>query len=418
MVGKTISLKYGNEQLEINLPQEYRLIETSSNKKTEINWEAKLKKAFMKPINSPTLTKIFKAEKPKKIVVIVNDITRPVPYEIVLKPMLREMEEAGVSPENITLLIATGMHRPMTEQEVTDTFGRDIVAKYRWVNHECEKRMVYVGNVGDDIPFYVNPLVVEADLLCAVGVIAPHYMAGYSGGRKSVMPGVCGKETIETHHSLMRLPHSRTANLQGNKFHETMVEAAEMVKLRFISNVVVNSKNEVIDLVTGHYQKAWERGVELCRDNSVVKVDELADAVIVSAGGFPKDINMYQAQKALENASYCVKDGGIILLIAECREGLGEETFERWLKEADTPAYLEEKIEKNFELGGHKAFAIARVARDHSIYLYSNLERTLVEQSFMTPVDDVNEFIKDKIGDDDLVYIMPHGANTVPMCTI
>lgn len=414
MVERTIGLKYGNEQLEINLPYNYRLIETSSSRKSEIDWEEKLKQAFMKPINSPTLTQIIKGEKPQQIVIIVNDITRPVPYEIVLKPMLLEMEETGVSPENITLLIATGMHRPMTEQEVVNTLGWDIATKYRWVNHKCEEKMVFVGKVSD-IPFYVNPLVVEADLLCAVGVIAPHYMAGYSGGRKSVMPGVCGKETIEVHHSLMRLPRSRTANLKGNKFHETMVEAAEMVKLRFISNVVVNSKNEVIDLVTGHYQKAWEKGVELCRDNSVIKVDELADAVIVSAGGFPKDINMYQAQKALENASYCVKDGGIILLIAECSEGLGEDTFERWLKEADTPAYLEEKIEKNFELGGHKAFAIARVARDHSIYLYSSLERKLVEQSFMTPVDNINEFIRDKIGKNDLVYVMPHGANTVPV---
>lgn len=409
---ETIRLEYGNRHLELNPPQQFKLIQTSSAEDIEIDWDEKIEKAFANPIASPTLTRIIKDENPQKIVIIINDITRPVPYDIVLKPMLREMEEAGVPSERITLLIATGMHRPMTKKEVEYSLGNDIAAKYRWVNHICEEEMVYVGEVSN-IPFYVNPLVMEADLLCAVGVIAPHYMAGYSGGRKSVMPGVCGRKTIEVHHSLMRLPQSRTANLKGNQFHETMVEAAGMVNLKFISNVVVNSKNEAIDIVTGHYLKAWEKGVALCRENSVIKVDKLADAVIVSAGGFPKDINMYQAQKALENASYCVKKGGLILLVAECREGLGEDVFERWLKEADSPEYLEEKIKYNFELGGHKAFAIARIARDHPIYLYSNLEKGLVKQSFMTPVEDLNTFIKKQIKG--LVYIMPHGANTVPV---
>jgi len=136
--------------------------------------------------------------------------------------------------------------------------------------------------------------------------------------------------------------------------------------------------------------------------------------VIVSAGGFPKDINMYQSQKALENASYCVKDGGLILLIAECREGLGEEVFEKWLDEATTPAYLEEKIRQVFELGGHKAYAVARVAVKNSLYLYSNLGDETAKKAFMIPVKSIDEFINKHIDKDKLVYVMPHGANTVP----
>jgi len=413
----TIELKYGHTKLEMILPPNYKLIQTTEDGREDLDWQQKIESVFTNPLDSPTLTEIVNKEKPGKIVIIINDITRPVPYKLVLKPMLAELKAAGVPETAITLLIATGMHRAMTDDEVQEMLGEEIANRYKWVNHDCEDKMVYAGEVGD-IPLYVNPLIMEADLLCATGVIAPHYMAGYSGGRKSVLPGVCGRKTIEAHHSLMRLPHSRTANLKGNLFHETMVQAAEMVNLRFISNVVVDSKNQVVDLVTGDYLKAWERGVEICQQNSVIELAEPADVVIVSAGGFPKDINLYQAQKALENASYCVKDGGSILLIAECAEGLGEDTFERWLIETSRPEDLEKRIKENFELGGHKAYAIGRVARDHKLYMYSQLEDEVVYQAFMSPVKSLSDFIKENITANDLVYVIPHGANTVPVCTI
>ncbi len=410
---KQINLAYGTEKLSLNLPKNYEILESSAAE-AKIDWDKKIKDSFSNPVDSPTLSNLVKEEEAEKIVIIINDITRPVPYDIVLKPMLEELEEAGVADENITLLIATGMHRPMTQEEVEETVGKEIVDRYHWENHKCEEKMVYIGELSEGIPLHVNPLAMDADLLCAVGVIAPHYMAGYSGGRKSLLPGVCGKHTIEAHHSLMRLPESKTANLAGNKFHQTAVEAAEICKLKFISNVVADSKNEPVDLVVGHYQTAWEQGVEICQKNSVIEIDELADAVVVSAGGFPKDINMYQAQKALENASYCIKEGAPILLIAECKEELGEDVFEKWLVEAEKPEYLEEKIKKVFELGGHKAFAIARVAVKNPIYLYSSMEDRIVQESFMEVVTDINEFMDNVISDDDLVYIMPHGANTVP----
>lgn len=413
-MAKQINLAYGRDELSLDLAVNYSILESSIVEKCEVNWEKKIKDSFSNPINSPSLYDIVKDEKPEKVVIIINDITRPVPYEIVLKPMLEELEEARVADENISLLIATGMHRPMTKREVEDTVGREIMSRYHWENHKSEEKMAYFGRLSEGIPLYVNPLIREADLVCAVGVIAPHYMAGYSGGRKSLLPGVCGRKTIEAHHSLMRLPESKTANLTGNRFHLTAVEAAQISNLKFISNVVVDSKNKAVDLVVGHFLKAWEKGVELCRKNSVIKIDQLADGVIVSVGGFPKDINMYQAQKALENASYCVKEGTPILLIAECEESLGEEVFEQWLLTAEKPEILEEKIKDNFELGGHKAFAIARVAKKHPIYLYSNMEEELVHSAFMEPVAEINNFVNNLFSDKELVYIMPHGANTVP----
>lgn len=415
LIMKTIDLDYGKEKIEISLPKNYKLVEKNKEESMEIDWESKKKEAFKNPVDSLTLSTIAKREQPDKVVILVNDITRPVPYDIVLKPMLKELKNAGVSSSQITLLIATGMHRSMTVKEVRKSLGKEIANNYRWENHKCDKKVDFVDELSQEIPFYINPLVQKADLLCSVGIIAPHYMAGFSGGGKSVFPGVCGRETIEKHHSLMVLPESQTANLEGNKFHQVIMEAADLVDLRFISNVVVDSKNELVDLVTGDYMEAWKKGVEICRENSVIEVDKRADIVIVSAGGFPKDINMYQAQKALENASYCVKKSSPILLIAECREGFGEKTFENWLNEATSPAYLTKKINDKFELGGHKAYAVGSVAAKNPLYLYSNLNKEQTKQCFMTPVQDINQFIADNIKDD-LVYIMPHGANTVPVC--
>ncbi|MFP4015550.1 MAG: nickel-dependent lactate racemase [Halanaerobiales bacterium] len=409
----TYTLEYGKGHVEFTINTAFEVLQTNDNN-NKIDWDNKIEKSFSNPIDSPALSKIVLEEKPEKIVVIVNDITRPVQYDIVLQPMLDELLEVGVDKGSITLLIATGMHRPMTEQEVEETLGKEIATQYHWINHNCDQDLVYYGQLSENVPLYVNSLVQEADLLCAVGVIAPHYMAGYSGGRKSLLPGVCGRETIEAHHSLMRKPGSRTAHLKGNPFHQLTVEAAEKTGLRFISNIVVNSKNEPIDLVVGHWLKAWEKGVAVCHQNSVIEVDEAADIVIVSAGGYPKDINMYQSQKALENASYCVKDGGMILLVAECREGLGEEVFENWLNEASTPEYLEEKIQNVFELGGHKAYAVARVAANSSIFLYSSLDDRMAQKTFMTPVESVDEFVNKYIDNNKKVYILPHGANTVP----
>ena len=411
---KRVELGYGNTSIEIELAGNYQILQ-SSIMEQEINWQEKVFNAFSRPIASPTLAGIVEEEKPEKIVIIVNDLTRPVPYELVLVPMLEELHAAGIKREQITLLIATGMHRPMTAEEVASSLGEEVARAYRWVNHDCDGEQAYYGELSEGVPLYVNPLVAEADLLCAVGLIAPHYMAGYSGGRKSLLPGVCGRETIEKHHSLMRREGSTTASLAENDFHKVMVEAAERCRLRFIANVVVDSRNEPIDLVAGHWLKAWEEGVRLCEQGSLVPVDELADLVIVSPGGFPKDINMYQAQKALENASYCTKEGGKILLIAECREGLGEAVFEEWLLEAREPRDLEERIKKEFVLGGHKAYAIARVAVNHSLFLYSSLDVESTARCFMTPVEDIEGFLAENIKEDDLVYVLPHGANTVPI---
>ena len=274
---KRVELGYGNTSIEIELAGNYQILQ-SSIMEQEINWQEKVFNAFSRPIASPTLAGIVEEEKPEKIVIIVNDLTRPVPYELCwyqcwrnyMRPIKRQ----------ITLLIATGMHRPMTAEEVAGSLGEEVARAYRWVNHDCDGEQAYYGELSEGVPLYVNSLVAEADLLCAVGVIAPHYMAGYSGGRKSLLPGVCGRETIEKHHALMRREGSTTASLAGNDFHKVMVEAAEKCGLRFIANIVADSRNEPVDLVAGHWLKAWEEGVRLCEQGSLVPIDKLADLVM------------------------------------------------------------------------------------------------------------------------------------------
>lgn len=412
-----ISLDYGKRHIDLEIDYPYHVLE-NEEEVPDINWSNKISLSFNHPCSSPTLSDLVAEKQPENVVIIVNDITRPVPYELVLKPMLNRLESSGINPENILLLIATGIHRPMTEKEVEKTIGKEIIERYNWQNHRATKEMISLGKLDYNIPLEVNPAIVKSDLVMAVGVIAPHYMAGYSGGRKSLLPGVCGQKTIETHHALMTHSESRTANLKNNPFHETMVEGAKKAGLDFIANVVVNNINQPVDIVTGHFLKAWQKGVELCREMSVIEIDKPADAVVVSAGGYPKDINMYQAQKALENASYCVKKGAPIILLAECREGPGEETFVQWLKEEDSFDSLAERTNHQFELGGHKAFAVSRVTKDFDVYLFSELSAEFVKSGFMTPlhtIEQINELIREKLSARKLIYFIPHGVNTVPV---
>ncbi|HBM80955.1 MAG TPA: nickel-dependent lactate racemase [Clostridiaceae bacterium] len=416
MAEKYIEIKYGSGEISIKSNKNMRILE--NNRESSMPDLHKIaKKRFENPICSPTLSRIVHEENPKNIVIIINDITRPTPYDLLLEPMLKELEAAGVKKRNITILIATGMHRPMADGEITDMLGSKIAGEYKIVNHLAGGRMTYIGHLAYGIPISINPLVAKADLLLSVGVIAPHYMAGYSGGRKSVLPGVCGIETIKKHHALMCLKGSRTLNIEGNPFNETMVEAASYAKLRFIANAVADSGGNIADIVTGHYLYAWREGVKICETLSTVEIDRLGDLAVVSPGGYPKDINMYQAQKAIENASYCLKAGAPIILIAECREGFGNKTFKEWIDDAKCPEDIADRIKKEFQLGGHKAYSIARVIMEHPIYLMSGLSHDSTNKLFMEKFHDVDKLLYELVDDQSIVYVLPHGSNTVPKMT-
>jgi lactate racemase len=415
---REFNLKYGNKKIIVKLPDKYIAAVLSASKIVVLeNPTSKLNELLKKPINTDSLDRLIKTKKAKKLLIVVNDVTRPTPYNIILPPLLTKLEQVGVKKENIIFIIATGAHRGNTREENIKIFGKEVVSSYNFINHSCDENLLDLGRLASGNRLLVNSIIKKVDFVITTGVIVPHYIAGFSGGRKSILPGICGRETIENNHSNMIHPDAVTGNLKDNPVHEEMTEAAKRVEVDFNINVVTDEDGNIIDIVAGELSSSWDRGVEICKDTYFAPIKEKLDVVIVSAGGYPKDINMYQAQKALENAYQAVKPGGTIILLAECNEGFGNSIFEKWIEEANSIADIENRLKERFVLGGHKAYAIARVAKEVDIILISSLSEEKVKKLFMKPmknIDSAIDYVRKKHGDDFKSYIIPSGNTVVP----
>ncbi len=414
-----LNLKYGEKEIGFYLETRNIINIITSNKAKPLKEPLKkLERLLLKPINCLPLEQLVKGKNAQKILIIVNDITRPTPYHILLPPLLQNLKNIGINKNDITFLIATGAHRGNTAEENIKIFGKTFVSSYRFVNHRCDdEKLIELDRLASGNRLIINPLVKEADLIITTGVIVPHYIAGFSGGRKSIHPGICGKETIEKNHSYMLHPSAITANLIDNPAHEEMMEAALKVNVDFIINTVTDEDGNIIDIVAGSLIESWLKGVEICKNTYIAPIQDKADVVFVSAGGYPRDINIYQAQKALDNAYHAVKQGGTIVLLAECREGIGNSICEKWLDEANSIRDIEERLQKCFVLGGHKAYAIARVAKEADIILLSSLSKGETKKLFMKSAENIEsaiKMVKEKHGNDFKSYIIPNGNSILP----
>jgi len=417
---KGIMLKYGNKKITVNLADKNISGVLSANKTMPLkNPVSKLEELLERPINiDGSLDGIVKHKKPKRILIIVNDITRPTPYNIILPPLLVKLEEAGVKKEDITFMIATGAHRGNTRDENIEIFGEELVSSsYNFINHSCDDNFIDLGRLASGNRLLINSIIRKVDFIITTGVIVPHYIAGFSGGRKSILPGICGKETIENNHSNMVNPNAITGNLMENPVHEEMIEAAQRVGVDFNINVVTDESGDIVDIVAGELEGSWKKGVEICKNTYFVPIKQKSEVVIVSAGGYPKDINVYQAQKALDNAYQAVKPGGTIVLIAECIEGIGNTICDNWIEEANSIEDIEERLKKHFVLGGHKAYAIAKVAKEAEIIFISSLKEEKVKKLFMKPMENIDSainYVRKKHGDNFKSYIIPSASTLVP----
>jgi nickel-dependent lactate racemase len=417
-----MKLKYGNK--EVRLPiEDKNIIKILNLEKQEVllNPENKLRELLKNPIGCPSLRESIFQKKASKILIIVNDITRPTPYEIILPPLLDELRLIGIKKENIIFIIATGIHRSNSQEEIKEMFGENIFSAYKFINHDCDDLHTKdLGKLKSGNKLWVNPIVSETDFIITTGVIVPHYFAGFSGGRKSILPGICGRKTIEANHAQMVHHNARAGSLKGNPVHQEMQEAAEKVGVDFNINVVTNEHHEIIEIVAGELYKSWLRGAEVCKKIYLCHIKQKAEVVIASAGGYPKDINVYQAQKALENACHAVKPGGTIILLAECTEEYGEATFEKWIEEANTPDDIIKRLKNKFVLGGHKAYAIARAVKEVEVILISSLPSDKARKLFFIPMENISQalnYIKEKYGEDFQAYILPSGNTVLPQLT-
>jgi nickel-dependent lactate racemase len=414
-----MKLKYGKEEVQLPLSHK-NILQVLNLKEQEVlsNPEEKLKNVLKNPIGNPSLKELILQKKAQKILIIVNDITRPTPYKIILPPLLNELDETGVNKEDIKFIIATGIHRGNSKEELSNIFGEDMISTYKFINHNADSPdLNYLGKLKSGNELWVNSLVSEADFIITTGVIVPHYFAGFSGGRKSILPGICGRKTIEDNHAKMTHPNACAGNLRGNPVHEEMQEAAEKVGVDFNINVVINENHKIVEIVAGGLFESWQKGVEVGKKIYFYPIKKRAEVVIASAGGYPKDINVYQAQKALDNAYQAVKSGGTIILLAECTEGYGEPIFERWIKEAESPEDIIKRIKEKFVLGGHKAYGIVRVVKEIEVILISSLSKEKVRKLFFIPMRNISQaidYVKNKYGEDFQAYILPSGNTVVP----
>jgi nickel-dependent lactate racemase len=409
-----IKLAYGEKYLQLDLAEckDASVIEAP---KPYLSWPGAelIANALQNPIGTETLREIIAKKSARNAVIVVNDITRPTPYNLILPPLLQEIEMGGIGPENISLIVATGIHRHHTPADNRAVFGYDICSKYRIENHNCDDKLLSLGALSNGLDLIINRKAAQADLLITTGVVSLHYFAGYSGGRKSILPGIAARQVIEANHKMMNDERAKLGNYEDNPVSDLMIEAARKAKVDFILNVVTQSKQDIAFCVAGDVEEAWLEAVKYCEKMNVVKIKEAADIVIASCGGFPKDINMYQAQKSLDAAVLAVKTGGTIILVAECREGLGEETFQEWIENSNCPQDIIDRFHTHFELGGHKAFAICRILDKADILLLSELPEKSVRDMFMTPVQSLIKALEIgrlKHGQDAKIIIMPEAA--------
>ncbi len=412
---KTLAFKIGARTETIQVPSGNLLDVLEPNKVRSAHTGADaIRFALKNPIGTPCLGEIIRPG--EKIAVVTSDITRPMPTWEVMPALLEELYAAGVSPEDITLVFALGSHRAQTDEEKRRLAGERAWREIRCVDSnpaDC----VHLGTTKRGTPVDIDRRVAEADRRICLGNIEYHYFAGYSGGAKAIMPGVSTRGAIQANHSRMVCPEACAGRLEGNPVREDLEEAAAMVGVDFILNVVLDAHKEILYAAAGDMIKAHRDGCAFLDTLYRKPIAQKADIVLVSQGGAPKDLNLYQTQKALDNAGHAVKPGGVVVLMGSCKEGLGETVFSEWMTSAPTAHSLIERIQREFRLGGHKAAAIAMVLENASIFLVSDLEDALVRQLFMEPYhtpQEAYDAAARKLGPGATVLAMPYGGSTLP----
>jgi nickel-dependent lactate racemase len=417
-----IRIPYGDSHLVCDLPEERLVgvlapaVEKAGGDEREVVLDA-----LENPIGSPLLRELVRGK--RRIVVITSDHTRPLPSHVTLPLLLEEIRRGSPGAE-ITILVATGGHRAPTTEEMRTKFGSQIADSEHIVVHDSHNgaSLVYMGRLPSGGDFSINRLAVEAELLVAEGFIEPHFFAGFSGGRKSVLPGIAGYESVLANHcaEFIAHPKARTGILEGNPIHEDMLYAAEASRLAFILNVALDSQKKICDAFAGHWNEAHLAGCAFVRDRSCVKAS-FADIVITSNGGYPLDQNIYQAVKGMTAAEATCREGGVIIIAAECRDGHGGEAFYRAFERVHTPgAFMEEILLRGRNMTQPDQWQIqifARVLMHHPVIMVTSAPKDMVEALNMMWAPSLEEALamaEGLLGDRKAkITVVPDGVATI-----
>ncbi|MGC9398806.1 MAG: nickel-dependent lactate racemase [Anaerolineae bacterium] len=386
----TFQLPYDHGTLTLHVPNGYptTLIAPRQIAPAPDDPGGAVRRALDAPIGDVALSDFAGA---RSAAIAINDKTRPVPHEHLLPPLLARLDALGLGPDAVTLIIATGAHAPMPPSEFARVVPPEILARYPVISHDCdaEADLVYLGQTARGTPAWIHRAFAEADLRIVVGNIEPHQFEGFSGGVKSAVIGLGGRATINANHAMLTHPKSALARYADNPARRDLEELGRLAEVHLALNVVLTPHKEIVRVLFGAPVAVMEAGIPWVREIYEVPVAQPCDLVVVAPGGAPKDLNLYQAQKALAHASRVTKEGGAIILVAACPEGIGSRGYERWMLEGDVQSYDDvfAKFEREgFRVGPHKAVLIARDAsRLQGLWLVSALPPDLVRRLLLTP---------------------------------
>lgn len=412
------SLPYGDTHLEVRIPQQHVAFVLTTKHLAGLSDEAAAVTAALRsPIGSePLAARLRPAD---HVVVIVTDNTRACPDDRLLPPILSELERV-VPAEQITIVVALGLHPPLDRPGLERLVGRDVVAKYRVLNHD-PSRVVNIGTTTRGTPVDIFDVVVNADFRLSTGFIEPHFFAGFSGGRKSIAPGVFGRSSAHVNHGYRMIadPRSRAGNLAGNPIHEDMVEQARMARLDFIVNVLLNERKQITAVFAGDLVTAHEAGCAASRDMVGTRVPHRVDIAVTSNSGAPLDLDLYQTVKGMDVASLITRDGGIVIVASSCTEGSGPQSFVDVHRSCAGPIDVLQKVRREEPLGVQwQNQILARIQMRNRVMLRSELPDELVRGMRLEPVSDLDAAVADAlrlIGPTAEVAVIPEGPLVLPL---
>ena len=397
----TVKFPYGKEFLSLDIPEDRYAGTLVSEIHHYVAPKAPIElveNALANPIGTPKLSVM--AEGKKKVVLIASDHTRPVPSKVIVPPMLAEIRK-GNPDADITILISTGCHRGTTKEELINKFGPEIVESEKIVVHDCDdtENLTYIGKLPSGGDLIINRLAAEADLLVAEGFIEPHFFAGFSGGRKSILPGIASRKTVIYNHNgqFIADPHARTGVVDGNPIHNDMLYAARCARLAFVCNVVINSEKEAIFAVAGDVDLAHRVGREFLASQCQVKAIP-SEIVISTNGGYPLDQNIYQAVKGMTAAEATVKDGGVIIMLSKSNDGHGGKVFwETFRDEKNLERMMKKFVETPPDetiIDQWQSQIFARLLMKATVVFISDADDELVSDLHMVPAHSMEEALQ------------------------
>jgi len=418
-----VKMDYGRTGLEVELPEDRFAKPLAIRDAPPLSDpEAAVEEALERPIATPPLRTL--AEGKRNACVLICDITRPVPNAAILRPMLRMLEGSGIPREHILLLVATGLHRPSTQAERIEMVGADLAETYRIEDHHGTvlEEHTFLGDTPRGVPAWIDTRYVEADLKIATGLIEPHLMAGYSGGRKLICPGIAALETVKRWHGpeFLEHPNADCGILEGNPVHEENTRIARMAGCDFIVNVTLDEHRRVTSVVAGEMERAFLEGVRFVEDVVRARLPEPVDVVVTSSAGYPLDTTFYQAVKGLTGALPIVKEGGTIILAASLSEGIGSAEFQRLFQEHESlDVFMERILGKDyFVLDQWQLEELAKVRRKARVKVVSDgLPAETLAKLFVEPAPSVEAAVAEafaELGPQARGAVIPKGPYVIP----